>query len=171
MPNNQMNNLEAARALIRQKALEERNKKKGKGIVQKGINVASRATGITMGMASGLASGSIKDGISNAVIANEFTGMAGGLVGGIVGYAQGVYRGQRLKMKVRSGAMDEELRRVGFDFNGNFDNDPTLSSAKARIIRNALASEIYGVRSGGKVKGELKFVDAVEKGIKQENIH
>ena len=169
--NNQMNNLEAARALIRQRALEERNKKKGKGIIQKGLNVASRATGITLGMASGLASGSLKDGISNAVIANEITGMAGKGIGGIIGYAQGIYRGQRLKMKVRSGAMDEELRRVGFDFNGNFDNDPNLSSANAKIIRNALAAEIYGTRSGGKVKGELKFIKAVEKGIKKENIH
>lgn len=168
---NQLNNLDAARALIRQKALEELNRKKGKGILQKGINIASRATGITLGMASGMAAGSVKDGMSNAVIANEITGTFGKWAGGIVGYAQGIYRGQRMKMKIRSGAMDQELRNVGFDFGGSFDSDPDISSAKARIIREALAAEIAGVRSGGKVKGELKFVKAVEKGIKKENLH
>mgnify|MGYP003291099814 CR=1 FL=1 len=167
---NQMENLEAARAYIRQQALAERNRKKGKGILQKGVRGITKTAGVTLGAATGLAGGSAKQAAANALIGKEIGGMFGNGVSGIIGFAKNAYRGQRLKMKVRSGEMDNQLRALGFDFGGRFDDDPDLSSAKARIIREALAAEITGTRRGGKSKGEYKFIKAVEKGIKRENI-
>ena len=75
-----------------------------------------------------------------------------------------------MKAKVKSGAMDDKLREVGFDIDSKFDEDETISKAKAQIFRDALAAQGEYTRRGGKVKGDLEFLKELEKGIKRENL-
>lgn len=168
---NQMANIEAAKAVVKQEALRLRTKK---GIVQSALNKATegvaRAAGITLGLTSGLASGSLKDGIANAVVANEVASAGAKLVNNITGYAFGAYAGMRLKRKIRNGELNDKFKAVGFDLDGKFDEDAEISKAKARVIQEALAAQGAATRRGGKEKGELKFIDAVEKGRRKENL-
>lgn len=166
---NPLDNLDAARAYIMQQALGKKTKR---GVVSKALggatSLAGRAAGITLGVTSGLATGSLTKGLSNAVIANEFFGMGAKGAKKIAGYAKNAYNGQRLKMKVRSGAMDDELRKVGFDFNQQFDSDSTKNDAMVRIIREALAKEVSAATRGGKAKGDVAYMKSVAKGVKRE---
>jgi len=59
------------------------------------------------------------------------------------------------------------LKEVGFDMDAEFDPDPIISEKKAEIIREALAQQISGTRSGGTVNGELRFISAVDKAMKR----
>ena len=168
---NQMANLEAAKAVVKQEALKLRSRK---SFVESAINKATegvaRAAGITLGLTSGLASGSLKDGIANAVVANEVASAGAKLVNNITGYAFGAYAGMRLKRKIRNGELNDKFKEVGFDLDGKFDEDAEISKAKARVIQEALAAQGSATRRGGKEKGELKFIDAVEKGRRKENL-
>ena len=163
-----MDNLDAAKAFMTQQGLQGKTKK---NMITKALSAAgktavsgtARAAGITLGITSGLAAGSLQEGIKNAVIFNEITGAAAKGVNYIVGYAHGAFAGQVMKMKVRSGAMDDKLREIGFDFEGEFDPDPVISSKKAEIIREALAQQISGTRRSGKQTGEYQLIKSVDK--------
>lgn len=166
---NPLENLDVAQALMRQEALKDKTKK---GVFARALDttagVAARAAGITLGVTSGLAAGDLSKGIANAVVLNEFAGMAHKAAKTITGFAFGKFRGQRLDIKVRSGAMDEKLREVGFDVDKQFDPDPIINSRKQELIREALGLQISGTRSGGTSKGDLKFIEAIDKGTKRE---
>lgn len=158
--------LEAAQAVVDQEALKAKTKKGG--VFAKAVSATARATGITLGVTSGLASGSVQQGIGNAVMFNEITGMAANGINGVTGWAKGAFAGKVMKVKIRSGAMDDKLREAGFDFDAEFDPDPIISERKAEIIREALAEQIEGTRSGGRTKGQLRFIDSVEKQLRRD---
>lgn len=165
---NPMENLAAAQAVVTEEGLKGKTKKNmiTKALSATGRTVVggtARAAGITLGVTSGLATGSVKSGIANAVVFNEMTGMVADSATKLVGVAHGAFAGQVMKVKVRSGAMDDKLREAGFDLDAEFDPDPIISSKKAEIIREALAQQMAATRSGGKAKGEYKFIKSVDK--------
>ena len=168
---NPLDNLQAAQAFASRDAFNKRTKK---NIVASALSALprayTRAAGVTLGMASGLAGGSVKEGFANAAIGNEIASMGTKAIRGISGWTVNRFAGKVMKAKILSGQMDEQLREIGFDLSGSFDNDPTVSNAKAQIIREALAAQADATRKGGKVAGELAFVKAVEKGRKREHL-
>ncbi|MBO5143444.1 MAG: hypothetical protein J6C46_10750, partial [Clostridia bacterium] len=167
--NNPMDNWDAAQALIKQEALGKKTKR---GILSRAAGAAThtltRGAGVTLGLASGLASGSMQEGLKNAAIGYEIGGAVGRGATAITGWVKNKYAGRKLKAKVRSGALDEKLRQVGFDLSAKFDEDEEVSNARARILREALAREMAATTSGGSVKGELKALKTINRGRKRE---
>lgn len=149
--------LHAAQAVVTNEALKGKTKS---GIIAKAFRgttkVATRATGITLGMTSGLASGSVTQGLSNAVLANEFSGMLSRSAVWIGGYAKGAFAGKVLKRKIISGELDDEFKKVGLDL----DSMPT---AKANLLRQALAGAGDAARRAGAKNAEIKLVKVIDK--------
>lgn len=165
--NTPQDTVRAAQAVMQEEALGARTKKRG--ILSKAVSATGRATGITLGVASGLATGSVKTGLENAVVFNEIAGMATRGVNSITGYAKGAFEGRVMQVKVRSGAMDEKLKQVGYHPEDKNSLDPALK-ARAEVFEKALAAQIRGTRVGGKELGELKFVETIEKGTKRTRL-
>jgi hypothetical protein len=153
-----MPEIRKASAVLQHKALKDKNKR---GAVRKILgtvtSVALRTTGTAVGALSGLAMGSPTAAIRNAVLMNQAGGTVARGVQKIAGYAVGnKFQGLRMRHKVMSGKYDDELRQAGVDV------DALYESAKADIIRKALAKQMQGTRKGGKALGDVKFTKVVE---------
>lgn len=163
-----MPEIRKAAAVLQREALRSKNGK-GSGkhaLVKHAAGALLRNTlGFTLGAASaglgalaGIAfGGNPTSAIRGAAMMKQIGGLAFNGATNIVGVAQGKFQSLVMRDKFLSGGYDDILEREGVDL------DALYQHKKADLIREALAEQIEGTRSGGTSKGEVKFTYSIDK--------
>lgn len=153
--------LGAAQQMVNQMAGSVRQGGTGRKIFAHVTNTVGGVMGGVVGATYGLAAGSPQKAVAyGAAGALGGKKMASTLVGSPIRGVTNAYAGQKMKKAIRSGAMDEELKkRAGLDLN-------SMEKETADLIREALARQASAaVRRGEKV-GEYKFQKSIYQGKK-----
>ena len=153
-------NFSKASSAVIAKALGNRKKGRGKGIIGKVgntvLNVTGGTVGATLGVAAGLAQGDLGKAATYAVAGKE---MGKGVMAPARAVVRGVsnaYHGRKLKRKIMKGEMDKDFKKLGFDLG-------SMESEKQAIFREALANLAQTTTTGGKAKGELRMLNTMSK--------
>lgn len=153
-------NFSKASSAVIAKALGNRKKGRGKGLIGKvgntALNVVGGTVGATLGVAAGLAQGDLGKAASNAVIGKEMGKAVMAPAKMAVRGISNAYHGRKLKKKIMSGEMDKDFKKLGFDLS-------SMDSEKQAIFREALANLAQTTTTGGKAKGELRMINTMSK--------
>ena len=153
-------NFSKASSAVIAKALGNRKKGRGKGIIGKVgntvLNVTGGTVGATLGVAAGLAQGDLGKAATYAVAGKEMGKVVMAPARAVVRGVSNAYHGRKLKRKIMKGEMDKDFKKLGFDLG-------SMESEKQAIFREALANLAQTTTTGGKAKGELRMLNTMSK--------